>query len=235
MTNKYDYRQAQIKQEGYCGHHHRGVLFLADISGYTNLLTSTELEKSAKITHYITEKIFEATHEPFIVNEVEGDALYVYTVQGNLSDEELFMATLKQLEAYSDAFYHAMEDLSWSNLRDDSEFRQLMSNISLKFAVHYGEFTIKKIGDFCQIIGPDGILVHRLLKNQVDSDSYFLFTSKFLALDEDMEHAKAMAHVEEVKHFGAIDVGVRVFDFDKEHQARHGEEHDYKVNRDLII
>ncbi len=234
-TRPYDFEAADRRQESLVGQTKQGILLLADISGYTNLLTSTELEKAAKITHYITERIYNATIEPFIVNEIEGDALYVFAVHENQAPEELFRRTLEQLEAYADAFYHAMEELSWSNLKDDPNFRKILSQVSLKFVTHYGRFSVTKIGSIVSIVGADGILAHRLLKNTVESDSYFLFTKAFLELDTDMAHAKAMAHVEEISHFGTVDVGVRTFHYQEEHERRHGRDHDHLTRRDGIV
>lgn len=223
------------EQELLVGQEKNVVFLLADISGYTNLLTAAELTIAAKIVNHITERVFLATRSPFIVNEIEGDALYVYAVHDGQENEAFFLQTLKQLELYADAFYHAMDELSWSNLRNDPNLRPLLGKISMKFVVHYGRTQFHKIGPFVKLVGADGILVHRLLKNSVDSDSYFLFTKPFLLLDEDQEHAKAMAHVEEIKHFGTVDVGARTFDYRQEHQERHGADHDHLTRKDLVL
>jgi len=233
--SEYNYKAADKRQRAMIGQTRQGVLLLADISGYTSLLASTELEKASKIIQYLIERIYNATSLPFMVNEIEGDALYIFTVHEGQGKEALFIQSLKQLEAYADVFYHAMEELSWSNLKDDAMFRKLLSEVSLKFVVHYGTFKIVQTGSFVKLVGADGILAHRLLKNSVDSDSYFLFTRAFLDLDEDMAHAKAMTHVEEIQYFGTVDVGVRTFDYDEEHERRHGQEHDHLTRRQGII
>lgn len=230
MTDKF------ALQESYVGTTRKGVIILADISGYTGLLTSADLAKAAGIVNHITERLFNATQEQFIVNEIEGDALYLYCLETpEVQGEELFITALLQLEAYADAFYHAWEELKYSNLKDDPETSKLIDNISLKFVAHYGSFTFNKIGPFVKLVGADCILAHRLLKNQVESDSYFLFTSSFLKLDHDQEHAKAVAHIEEIKHFGNVEVGVRVFDYNEEHARRHGDDHKDLTKPDVII
>lgn len=238
MTNDmpaYDGAKRLAEQASLVGQERKVVFLLADISGYTNLLTTAELNIASRIVNHITDRVYTATMAPFVVNEIEGDALYVYALHDGQDNESFFRLGLAQLEAYADAFYHAMEELSWSNLRNDPNLRPLLGKISMKFVVHYGSTQFHKIGPFVKLVGADGILVHRLLKNNVDSDSYFLFTKAFLDLDEDQEHAKAMAHVEEIKHFGSVDVGVRTFDYQVEHDARHASDHDHLTNKDLSL
>ncbi|MBI4032118.1 DUF2652 domain-containing protein [Candidatus Berkelbacteria bacterium] len=231
---RYDAAAKAKLQESFVGQEKRGVIVLADISGYTELLTTTQAEKSARIVAHITERVFGATTEPFIVNEIEGDALFTYTVEPP-TGEALVRLTFEQLETYADAFYHAMEELTYSTLKDDPDLAALIKRVSMKFVIHYGSFQVNKIGPFVKLVGADIILPHRLLKNSVDSDSYFLFSKAFLDLDEDRDHNKAMALVEEIKHFGSVDVGARTFDYDAEHEARHGREHDHLTRRGVTI
>lgn len=230
----YDVTAKTKLQESFVGQAKQGVIILADISGYTELLTSAQAEKSARIVAHITERVFRATTEQFIVNEIEGDALFTYTVEPP-SGAELFRATLLQLEAYADAFYHAMEELNFSNLRDDPDLAPLISRVSMKFIVHYGGFQVNKIGPFVKLVGADIILAHRLLKNSVDSDSYFLFTRQFLDLSGDAEQAKILTSVEEIKHFGQVDVGVRTFNYQEEHDARHGDDHIHLTRQTGVV
>lgn len=230
----YDWERARQREAWYAGSEQRGVIILADISGYTGLLAAAELSTATKVVAHITERVFRATTPAFIVNELEGDALFTYTVEPP-SGEELFRLTLGQLEAYADAFYHAMEELSASTLQHDQSLQTLLANVSMKFVVHYGSFQFHSIGPFTKLVGPDVILAHRLLKNAVDSDSYFLFTKDFLALDIDEAHAKATTHVETVRHFGSVDVGYRTFDYDAEHDLRHGTTHDHLTRRGLNL
>ncbi|MBI4023129.1 DUF2652 domain-containing protein [Candidatus Berkelbacteria bacterium] len=227
---QHDWAAKRQRQASYVGARRSGVIILADISGYTELLTSTQAETSARIAHHLTGRVFDATTEAFIVNEIEGDALFVYAVEPP-GGPELFKATLVQLEAYADAFYHAMEELSWSNLKDDPNLRPLLSRVSMKFIVHAGHWVFDEIGPFVKLVGADVILAHRLLKNQVQSDSYFLMTKPFLALSGDAEQAKVVAQIEEIKHFGSVDVGVREFDYQAEHAARHGTSHDHLTRK----
>lgn len=222
---EYDSTAAAVRQQALVGRRSSGVLLLADISGYTDLLTSAQAEFSAKIVHHITDRVFRGTTPAFIVNEIEGDALFVYAP--GEEGAALYRATLQQLEAYADAFYHAMEELKAAETSES----QVLERISMKFIVHFGEFVVNEIGPFVKLVGSDVILAHRLLKNSVSSDSYFLFTRSFLALNPEPEQAKTKPLFEQVKYFGNVEVGVRTFDYQAEHEQRHGSSHDHLTRR----
>ena len=51
-----------------------------------------------------------------------------------------------------------------------------VDKLKLKVVVHSGQALFHKVGRFAQVSGLDVILVHRLLKNSIDSDEYVLMT-----------------------------------------------------------
>lgn len=60
--------------------------------------------------------------------------------------------------------------------------------LDLKFVIHHGEFFVQALGSHVEVLGPDVIIAHRLLKNSagtvVGSRGYGLFTdSAAAALD----------------------------------------------------
>jgi hypothetical protein len=57
-------------------------------------------------------------------------------------------------------------------------------NLRLKIVAHKGEFTVQKIRRFEELAGEDVILVHRLLKNDLNSDEYWLVTADFCRLEQ---------------------------------------------------
>ncbi len=52
-------------------------------------------------------------------------------------------------------------------------------NLKLKIVAHKGIFTINKIRNFEEISGEDVILTHRMLKNDIKSNEYWLVTENF--------------------------------------------------------
>ena len=56
----------------------QGYLVIADISGYTSFLTSTELEHAHGIVAELTEVVIVRLGEPLRFVELEGDAVFAY-------------------------------------------------------------------------------------------------------------------------------------------------------------
>ena len=52
--------------------------------------------------------------------------------------------------------------------------------MSLKFVVHYGYFDEIRIAQFTKLSGPDMVIAHRLLKNNVPDTEYILLTDDYL-------------------------------------------------------
>ena len=52
-----------------------------------------------------------------------------------------------------------------------------MKNLDLKVIMHSGKATLTNIGQFKELSGLDVVIVHRLLKNSIDSHRYVLLTN----------------------------------------------------------
>jgi hypothetical protein len=84
-----------------------------------------------------------------------------------------------------------------------------INSLGLKIVMHCGEFVKTEIGGRETLSGPDVIMVHRLLKNQVREttgiDNYMLVTQRCV---DDLGVAQIVAgwteHTEEYEHVGAI-------------------------------
>ena len=141
---------------------HKGLIFIPDISGFTQFVNSVELKHSQHIIQELLEIILDTNHMGLNVSEVEGDAILFYRL-GELPDldvmyrqvEKMFLSFHKQLELYeSRRTCHCNACISAIHL-------------SLKIITHYGEFTEYRIGNFLQLIGKDVIIAHQLLKNDI--------------------------------------------------------------------
>lgn len=190
----------------------KGCILLADISGYTRLVTSLALEHSRTVVNVIFKKMYAATVKEYEVKEIEGDAIFALSVEKN--KQKLFDATLKQVEKYADTFYSVRDGLTKSPPDCKCEFCAHVDKMSIKFIVHYGEYTVDQIGPIKSVVGKDVVLAHRLLKNSVKSKSYVLMTEDALKLDKDYQEGLEDAHVENVEYFGDVRVGVKQFEWD---------------------
>lgn len=153
-----------------------GWLILADISGYTRFLTSTELEHAAAILRELIEGLSFSMRPPYQVVEVEGDAVFAWV------DTEA-VPTLDEIgNRMEDCYYdfqtrlRSIADRSTCTCAACRSARQL----DLKFIVHRGRFLLSEVMGRPKPLGPDVILVHRLLKNGVKAqtgwNAYLLVT-----------------------------------------------------------
>lgn len=219
----HDWHEQIDRQVALVGHRHHGVILLGDISGYTKLLTQTELEHSQAIMQYLFDTIYQATGDRFLVNELEGDAIFAYCVEPK-DPSALLTETLHQIKAYGEAFATAKRDMLDRRAVDLKACPcNACSNIyalSFKFVIHYGEFGVNQVGPFVKLIGQSVIAAHRLLKNDVPSDSYILMSEdalKFLPADE---QAKFTLATEEISHFGQVKIGYQLLDWGVEDEYK---------------
>lgn len=201
------------KQENLVGTRQNGVILLGDVSGYTALITQTELEHSQAIMQYLFDTIYQATGERFLVNEIEGDAIFAYCVNPQ-DPQQLLGETLKQIRLYGEAFEKAKLDMLDRRAVDMKACPcNACSNIyqlSFKFIIHYGEFGLNQVGPFVKLIGSSVVAAHRLLKNDVPGDSYILMSEEALQFLPPEERDKFTLATEEITHFGTVKIGYQL-------------------------
>ena len=151
---------------------HNGLLFIPDVSGFTQFVNSVELEHSQHIIGELLETILDANQMGLDVSEVEGDAILFYKL-GELPDLDV---TYRQVENMFLSFHR---HLKIYESRRTCDCRACISAIllTLKIITHYGEFTEYKIKNFLKLIGKDIIIAHQLLKNDIPQHEYWLITN----------------------------------------------------------
>ena len=185
-----------------------GFLVLADISGFTEFLTSTELEHGPPIIAELLEEVIRRISPPLEIHGIEGDAVFALGPDGKV----LPPATLRAiLRAGFDGFRAKQSELA----ADDScscNCCRSVDKLRLKAIGHYGPFYQYEIGGHRQVAGPDVILVHRMLKNGVAKGSeYTLLTRPAVAhMELDPAGLGMQRHVERYDHFGDIECFIDV-------------------------
>jgi len=158
----------------------QGYLVLADISGYTSFLTSTELEHAHGIVAELTELVIARLAEPLRFVELEGDAVFAYAPAQAFADAERL---LDMIEGCYVAFQLRLDEMRRATTCTCSACA-LIGALDLKFIAHLGSFVLQQTPTGPKPIGPDVILVHRLLKNRVvetlGTRAYALLTDAFL-------------------------------------------------------
>ena len=147
------------------------LLFIPDISGFTNFVQTTEINHSQHVIAELLEKLLAANKYSMELAEVEGDALFFYKENQLLAKKELF----DQMEAMYIAFYSHLRLLE-KNRVCTCRACSTAINLELKIVVHTGSFQFIEIQDRRKPFGEAVIQVHRLLKNSVNSDNYVLIS-----------------------------------------------------------
>lgn len=150
-------------------------IFIADISGYTEFLSSTELEHSSHIINELLKVLVESNTTDLTLAEIEGDALLFYRTGEPLPFEQM---THQAVVMFSN-FHTRLKIIERDSICQCGAC-QTASNLSLKFVVHYDAIHEIRISNFVKASGMDMIIAHRLMKNNVPSHEYVLATAKYL-------------------------------------------------------
>jgi hypothetical protein len=148
-----------------------GLIFIPDISGFTQFVNSVEIKHSQHIIQELLEIILDANEMGLNASEVEGDAILFYRL-GELPDLNV---TYKQVEKMFLSFHKHLEKYE---SRRTCYCNACISAIylSLKIITHYGEFIEYRIKNFLTLFGKDIIIAHQLLKNDITEHEYWLIT-----------------------------------------------------------
>ena len=136
---------------------------IADISGYTKFISGVELDHAQDIIADIMDTLVRALRPPFRLAKFEGDAAFVYAVTEKVDGSIL----QDSIEAAYFAFRKRLRSIKQSNSCECQACRRMQS-LDVKFVIHHGEFIKQKMAGQEELAGRDVILVHRLLKNEVN-------------------------------------------------------------------
>ncbi len=146
------------------------LLFLPDISGYTEFVQSTEINHSQYVIAELLEVLIDANTEDLQLAEIEGDALFFYK-EDIPSSEKL----LAQIETIFTAFYSHLKLLEKNRICPCMACSSA-PNLQLKIIAHCGEIEFISVKGKRKPYGVEVIEVHRLMKNSIRSNQYVLLT-----------------------------------------------------------
>jgi len=149
-----------------------GFLVLADISGFTAFVTATELEHGAEVTGVLLAGVMEALAPPLEIQELEGDAVFALAPD---NVEERDRALMDAFSRAFEVFGERQREISLDTSCYCRACRGVLG-LSLKLIVHHGSFMRQVVRGRSRVAGPDIILAHRFLKNDVEPRTYVLFT-----------------------------------------------------------
>ncbi len=149
-----------------------GILFMPDISGFTKFVNETAISHSQHIIAELLEVIIQATGNAFEVSEIEGDAILFFRLQ-----EQPVLHELEELVHHIYTSFHQHLKYYQRDLICHCGACSSVSNLSLKFVLHYGQLSTLSVGDRVKLAGRDVIAVHRFLKNSVPLKEYIIISS----------------------------------------------------------
>lgn len=175
------------------------LLFLPDISGFTKFVNSTEIEHSRHIIAELLEVVIDSDDLGLTVAEIEGDAVFFYRegalpTRGRIAEQarRMFEAFHGHLRSYGT---HRICDCGACSTAE---------GLTLKIVVHAGPVGHIDVRGFRKPHGPDVIVAHRLLKNDVDGDEYLLVTGSVGGDDEEAPWSEWRSGESFVDEVGAV-------------------------------
>ena len=181
-----------------------GFLVIADLTGYTAYLSSSELEHAPAIAGDLLETIVGRLDPPFRLAKFEGDAAFFFVEDGRADGSLL----LDAVEASYVAFRRRLRSIDQATSCDCNSCR-LAPRLDLKLFVHHGSYVRSRIAGRDELAGSDVILVHRLLKGAgaaaAHGNGVALFTEAAIgALGIDRGSLELAATEESIQHFGRV-------------------------------
>jgi uncharacterized protein YndB with AHSA1/START domain len=138
------------------------LMIIADISGYTSYLTGTEIDHAQNVLEDLLETVYAKLAPPFTMVKAEGDALFLFAPGGQVSGSML----LDTIDACYFAFRRRLRDVTRATTCECNAC-VLIPRLDLKFISHAGEAIRQSQFGSVDLVGPDVIVLHRLLKNHV--------------------------------------------------------------------
>ena len=184
---------------------HDTLFIFPDISGYTRFMTGSEFSfaHAQFIIFSLINAMISAATKTVRLSKLEGDAALFYADATRLSAEEMD----KTLYRIFTAFFSERQRLIDANACP-CRACQSIRDLDLKIFVHRGEAARFEFRGSVDHFGTDVIVLHRLMKNNVD-DRRYVMVSEAAARSVDLSFGGAPDHVREaIEHVGQVSATV---------------------------
>jgi len=147
------------------------LLFIPDISGFTQFVNQVEMNHGQAIIQELLEALIESNQIGMKVSEIEGDAILFYRIGKELKPEEI----AAQCKSMFIAFHQQLRKYDMARICDCGACTAA-GKMTLKIIAHQGNVSFYKVREHEKLFGSDVILVHRLLKNDIPEHEYMMAT-----------------------------------------------------------
>jgi class 3 adenylate cyclase len=161
---------------------------LADISGYTQFLDtvraahastdfdSGEIPMAYAMMSNLLNGIAASMDPPLTLVKFEGDAVFAVSSDGTLAKGAAMVECIRR--CYQN--FKTRLDEAGAVWTCGCGACGRKGTLDLKFVIHHGEYFVQALASHVDVVGPDVIIAHRLLKNSaagvIGSTAYGLFT-----------------------------------------------------------
>jgi hypothetical protein len=149
----------------------QSFLFIPDISGFTEFVKDTEISHSRHVISELLEVIVRSDELGMAVSEIEGDAVLFFLKNRAPTAREI----VQQAEKTFQAFHSHLKRYEQDRICPCGACKTA-HQLTLKMVAHAGPMEVIRVQEFEKPYGPDVILAHRLLKNDVPAQEYLLIT-----------------------------------------------------------
>lgn len=149
----------------------QSLIFIPDISGFTEFVNSTEIEHSQHIISELLEIIIDANQLMLSLSEVEGDAVLFYAHNRIPTKQEIW----QQSKAIFINFHAHLKRYDKERICQCGACSSA-SGLSIKFIAHAGDIGFTTIKGRKKPFGADLIIGHKLLKNDINDHEYILIS-----------------------------------------------------------
>lgn len=180
------------------------ILCLIDISGYTRFLqwNRTSLLHAEEIITTLLEAVISSARYPLRLNKLEGDAALLYTpVQAD--PLEIALDVLKQAQDFFTAFHNQQQELI-ATRNCPCDVCQSVADLQLKVFLHHGPVIIKHVRQFEELAGEPVILIHRLLKTELQPRKFLLLSEAFYHLIGGAPELQLIRHQQHYEDLGEL-------------------------------
>lgn len=198
----------------------RGVLLLADISGYTGFLqtvatahgaemaTMPELPAAYPLITSLLDGIVTGLVPPFRLSKLEGDAVFAYAPGDEFEHRgDAVVETLR--DCYRQ--YQERRDEAVTLMFCDCAACHGLGELELKFVLHWGNYVVQSIAGHEEILGPDVTMAHLLLKNNVSDvvgRSAYALVTESASQQLQVPLGDSATHTEQLAHYPPIETHI---------------------------
>ena len=190
------------------------LLFMPDISGFTEFVSTTEIQHAQSIVHELLEIIMESNQINLQVSAIEGDAIFFYRMGKAPALEQL----LQQVQHMFTRFHQQLQRYDHERICPCGACTSA-THLKLKFFAHYGEVSSYNVKEHHQLFGKEVIVLHRLMKNNLNKKEYTLLTNSVLQQNDSSNgHSLYKQADAAMEQYDVGDIHFKVIDLAELHQ-----------------